>query len=327
MGCNTAPAVSTPDPVDTTITVTDHLQRSVELPSAAKRLIGTHNPSLNMIVVLDGDGSRFVGFGSKDMAYRLYDLVAPEINDVTEIGKGKNINIETIMTVKPDLIVLPVRFKDQIDQLKDIGVPSIALDVEKFDSIKDALIVVGKAIGQDERAAELVAFFNEMIAKATAVAEETTNKPTVLMLSGSSRTRVSTDSMLQNLMIETAGGVSVTAGFQSSELWADVNVEQIIAWNPEVVYLPAYADYTVEDILTDPQWKDVKAVQDKRVHQFPSKLEPWDYPVAASSLGLCWTVHNLHPDLYSFEDLMVDVDHFYQFVYGQVFTPEQLGLK
>ncbi|AOY76278.1 ABC transporter substrate-binding protein [Clostridium formicaceticum] len=312
---------------ETTITLVDHLGRTVELPTPAQRVAGTHNPSMNMIVVLDGNGSRFAGFGNKDMAYGLYDLVAPEINDVTQIGKGKNINMETVMTVKPDLIVMPVRFKDMIDQFTEIGVPSIALDVEKFDSIKDALTLVGKAIGRDERAAQLVTFFDEKIGEISAVAEKATGKPTVLMLSGSSKTSVSTDKMLQNLMVDTAGGINVTAGFQAEELWTEVNIEQIIAWNPEVIYIPAYADYTVEDILSDPQWTNVSAVQNKKVFQFPSKLEPWDYPVAASLLGLCWTCYNLHPELYSFEELMKDVNQFYQLVYGQTFTAEQLGIS
>jgi len=313
--------------IESPITLTDHLGRTVELPAPAQRVIGTHNPSMNMIVVLDGDGSRIVGFGNKDMAYGLYDLVAPEINEVTQIGKGKNINMETVMTVKPDLMVMPVRFKGLIDQFTEIGVPCIALDVEKFESIKDALMLVGKAIGQDERAEQLAAFYDEKISKISAIAEEAAEKPTVLMLSGSSKTAVSTDAMLQNLIIETAGGINVTAGFQSDELWADVNIEQIIEWNPEVIYIPTYANYTVEDILNDPQWASISAVQNKKVYKFPSKLEPWDYPVAASSLGLCWACYNLHPELYSYEDLMEDVNEYYQFVYGQTFSAEQLGIS
>lgn len=310
----------------TQITLSDHLDRTVELSAPAKRVIGTHNPSMNMVVVISGDGSRLAGFGNKDMAYGLYDLVAPEINELTQIGKGKTLNMETVLTVEPDLAVLPARFQAQADQLAEIGVPSLILSVEKFDSIKDALTLVGKALGQEERATEIVAFFDRKLSEISAVAAQATEKPTVLMLSGSSRTEVSTDAMLQNQLIETAGGVNVTAGFQAEELWTEVNIEQIIAWNPEVIYIPAYADYTVEDILQDRQWASISAVKNGRVYQFPSKLEPWDYPVAASVLGLCWTSHNLHPDLYSFESLMADVNEFYEFVYGQTFTAEQLGL-
>lgn len=223
-------------------------------------------------------------------------------------------------------MILPARFKAQIDQLKEIGVPAIALDVEKFDSIKDALTLVGKAIGQDKRAAELVAFFDKKISETGAVAAKATNKPKVLMLSSSSKTGVSTDAMLQNLMIETAGGINATAGFKADGIWPEVDMEQIISWNPEVIYVPVYASYKVEDILNDPKWANISAVQNKKVYQFPCKLEPWDYPVAASSLGLCWTCYNLHPDLYSFDQLMKDVDEYYKFVYGKTFSAEQLGL-
>lgn len=309
------------------ITLVDHIGRTVELPGPAQRVIGTHNPTMNMVVVLDGNGHRIVGFGNKDMAFGLYDLVAPEINEVTQIGRGRNINMETVMAVKPDLMMMPARFASQVPQFEEIGVPCLVLDVEKFESIKSALTLVGKATGQDERARRLNDFFDEKIKKISAIAEKAETKPTVLMLSGSSMTAVSTDAMLQNLMIETAGGINVTAGFQPDELWTDVDIEQIIAWNPEVIYIPVYADYTVEDILNDPKWSSISAVQNRRVYMFPSKLEPWDYPVASSALGLCWTCYNLHPELYSFEDLMADVDEFYQFVYGQTFSAERLGIE
>lgn len=324
-GCVETPQISGED--DTTITLVDHLGRTVELPKPAERVIATHNPSMNMVVVLDGDGSRIVGTGQKDMAYGLYEAVAPEINETTQVGQGKNLNIETVMSVEPDLFVMPARFSSLIDQMNEIGVPCLALDIEKFDSIKDGLKLVGKAIGQDKRAEEIVAFYDEMIDKMTRIAEEAEDKPTVLMLSKSSATAVSTDAMLQNLMIETAGGINVTAGFEPDAFWADVDVEQIIAWNPDVIYVPVYATYTVEDILNDPQWASISAVQNKRVYKFPSDPEPWDFPVAASALGLCWTCHNLHPELYPFEELMEDVDRYYEFVYGQTFSAEELGLE
>ena len=124
-----AGCAETPEPPPeeiSTITVVDHLGRTVELQKPAERVIGTHNPSMNMVVVLDGGGSRIAGFGNKDMAYGLYDLVAPEINEVSEIVLGKNINMETLMTVA-DLVVMPVRFKDQIGNFTEIAYPVLPL--------------------------------------------------------------------------------------------------------------------------------------------------------------------------------------------------------
>jgi len=308
------------------ITIVDQSGRTVELPQAAERVIGTHNPSMNLLISVDGNGKRIVGFGNKDMAYGLYDQVAPEVNQATSIGKGKNVNMETVASLKPDLALLPLRFQSQVEQLANLGVPAIVLDVEKYDSIKDALTMIGKAVGQEKRAQEIVAFFDSKIQKASQAAAEAKTKPTVLFLSGSSKTEVASDNMLQNQIIETAGGVPVTKGFSAQELWLQVSMEQIVKWNPEVVYLPAYASYTVDDILNDPQWANISAVKNKKVYKFPSNMEPWDYPTASASLGLCWTLYNLHPDLYTYDELMKDVNEFYQFVYGKTFTAEQLGI-
>lgn len=329
-GCGGSPAQGSATPTeqaDSKIVLTDMTGREVTLEKAAERVIGTHNPSMNMVIVLDGDGKRIAGFGNKDMAYGLYDKVAPEVNEVTSIGKGKNINMETVASVKPDLMILPKRMKDLLPKFEELNIPVIILDVEKFDSIKEALTLVGKAIGKEDRAQEIVKLYDEKVEKISGIAQKATQKPSVLMLSGSSMTSVSTDAMLQNLMIETAGGTNATAGFASDSLWAEVNTEQIIKWNPDIIYIPAYADYTVQDVLNNKDWSNIKAVKDKKVYQFPSALDPWDYPCASSMLGLCWIANNLYPDLYTQEDLMKDVDSFYQTVYGKTFTAQELGLK
>ena len=68
------------------------------------------------------------------------------------------------------------------------------------------------------------------------------------------------------------------------------------------------------------------AVQNGAVYSFPSALEPWDYPTASACLGVCWAAYNLHPDLYSYEELIEDVNALYDLIYGQTFTEEQIGI-
>ena len=91
------------------IKITDQAGREVTLAKPAEKVVGTHNPSMNMVIVLDGTGDRIAGFGNKDMAYGLYDKVWPGINEVTSIGKGKNINFETVASLTPDLAIIPAR--------------------------------------------------------------------------------------------------------------------------------------------------------------------------------------------------------------------------
>jgi iron complex transport system substrate-binding protein len=96
--------------------------------------------------------------------------------------------------------------------------------------------------------------------------------------------------------------------------------------NPEVIYIPTFASYTVEDILKNPAWGSIKAVKDRKVYRYPSILEPWDYPTPSCAAGLSWLIHNLNPGLYSLDQVLADANEYYSLVYGRTFTAEQLGI-
>ena len=99
------------------IKVTDAIGREVTLAAPATKVVGTHNPSLNTAVVIGGGGKYIAGFGNKDMARGLYEEVIDGYNDLPQIGKGKDINMETVMELGADLAILPERFASQADQL------------------------------------------------------------------------------------------------------------------------------------------------------------------------------------------------------------------
>ena len=236
-GCSSSSPTGTSSqttPKAAPITLTDHSGRTVTLEKPAQRVIGTHNPSMNMVVAIDGNGSRIAGFGMKDKAYGLYEKVAPEINKATQVGKGKDYNMETVLSVKPDLVILPKKMQALAKQFEEVSLPVLVLDVEKYDSIIDALTLVGQAIGQERKAGQITKYLKDKIAKSSKIAADAKTKPSVLVLGSSSQYNVSVDSMLQNLMIETAGGKNVTAGLKG-DFWTEVDIEQIVKWNPEII--------------------------------------------------------------------------------------------
>ena len=159
------------------------------------------------------------------------------------------------------------------------------------------------------------------------ITSQATGKQTVLFLGGSSALSVAPDAMIQTHLIEIAGGLNAVSGVSGTGNFVEVNIEQIISWNPDVIWYPAYARYTAEDLLNDPAWSNINAVKNKKVFAFPSQVEPWDQPTAALALGIAWATHNLHPDLYTLDEIMADVDNYYNMVYGKTFTGEQLGIK
>ncbi|MCL2167270.1 MAG: ABC transporter substrate-binding protein, partial [Clostridiales bacterium] len=322
--------VNTAGASGTSVTITDIVNRSVTLPKPATKLVGTHNPTLNIAIILGGGGKYLVGFGNKNMAGNLYQYVYPELaNDVPQIGMGRNVNIESCIAVGADLAILPQRFADEASVFENAGIPAAVIlpNNESFETIKSSITLLGTLLGEDKRAAEINAYFDGKINAAKEIAGKAGSQAKAIYLGSSSKLSVANGAMLQSLMMETAGAINVAKDVAGSGDFIEVSVEEIIGWNPDIIYIPAYASYTVEDILTDAAWSSIQAVKDKKVFVFPSALEPWDYPTPSTSMGLMWLINNLYPELYSMDQVLNDANEYYELVYGQRFTAEQLGLS
>ncbi len=317
------------EPTAEPIVIVDVIGREVTLQQPATKLVGTHNPTLNAAAVLGGGGQYLVGFGSKSMGRALYEQVIEGFDDMPEVGKGSKINMESVIASGADLVILPERHQDLVPQFEAANIPVLVIldSTESFETIQQTLNILGMAVGESEKAEKIGAFLSSQLENVQNLLKDTTEKPSVLFLGSSSALSVAPGSMIQTSMIEAAGGVNAVSGVEGLGGFVDVSIEQIIAWDPDVIWFPQYSDYTAEDLLNDPAWSSLSAVQNKRVYEFPSRLEPWDQPTAAVALGIDWALHSLHPDLYSFEALMKSVDEFYTIVYDKSFTAEQLGIE
>jgi iron complex transport system substrate-binding protein len=314
---------------DNPIVITDVIGREVSLEKPATKLVGTHNPTLNAAVVLGGGGKYLVGFGNKEMSRGLYEQVIDSYDDLVQIGKGSTINFESVVAAGADLAILPERNQDLVPQFEEINLPAVVIldSTESFETVKQTLTLLGQVLGENERAEQITAFLDAQLEQAQTLLKDTTERPSVLFLGASSQLSVAPAAMIQTSLIEAGGGTNAVSGVEGTGSFIEVNIEQIVAWNPDVIWYPAYSDYTMEDLLNDPTWSSINAIKNKQVFEFPSLLEPWDQPTAAVALGVDYALYSLHPDLYNLDSLMQDVDAFYTLVYGKTFTKEQLGIK
>ncbi len=311
------------------IIITDVIGREVTLEKPAEKLVGTHNPTMNAAVVLGGGGKYLVGFGNKEMSRGLYEQVIDSYDDLAQIGKGSNINFESVIAAGADLAILPERFQDLVPQFEEVNIPAVVIldSTESFDTVKQTLTLLGQALGEAERAEQITAFLDAQLENAQTLLKDTTERPSVLFLGGSSPLSVAPAAMIQTSLIEAGGGINAVSGVEGTGSFIEVNIEQIVAWNPDVIWFPAYSDYTSEDLINDPAWSSINAIKNQKVFEFPSLLEPWDQPTAAVALGVDYALYSLHPDLYDMDSLMQDVNEFYALVYGKTFTKEQMGIK
>jgi iron complex transport system substrate-binding protein len=130
-------------------------------------------------------------------------------------------------------------------------------------------------------------------------------------------TLVAAGTSVSNNLIEMIKGINPAS--EAPQTYSDVSIEQIIAWNPDVIFIWGHAGYTAESILESAQWKSVRAVTEGRVYKAP-KWSNWSPGVATVVL---WMAVKTYPD--SFKDVNFGqvCDGFYREVYGIPFEKVQ----
>ncbi|MER9158372.1 hypothetical protein [Mesorhizobium sp. M0778] len=94
---------------------------------------------------------------------------------------------------------------------------------------------------------------------------------------------------------EPAGGVSVSDDGRSQEVLS-FNIEQVLAWNPDVILVPQLKD--VEKVFGNPLLKDVRAVATWRVFPLPVVAHRWGNRTAEQPLTVLWVARTINPEVF-----------------------------
>ena len=126
-------------------------------------------------------------------------------------------------------------------------------------------------------------------------------------------------SWMQTTQVEQAGGVPVWADANPGGGWTKVGLEQVAAWDADVILLVSYfrsVDEVTAELKADPQWQALRAVQAGKLYGFPGDYYSWDQPDTRWILGQMWLAKTLHPDLFSDLDLQAELLEFYSTLYA-----------
>jgi iron complex transport system substrate-binding protein len=100
--------------------------------------------------------------------------------------------------------------------------------------------------------------------------------------------------------------------------WVIVNLEQIAAWDPDIVFLIDYsgnASAVKEQIIVNPILSQFRAVKQDKFFAFAYDFYSWDQPDTRWILGLQWLATKIHPDLTGEIDMLSEVESFYSELY------------
>ena len=299
------------------VTVTDHAGREVVIEEEPQKLVSGYYISTSLLIALDLD-EKLVGIEAKANKRAIYQLAAPELMDLPNVGTAKEFDLEGCAALEPDLVILPLKLKNAVETLENLGIDVLLVNPENQELLTGMINMIAAATNTEESAAELLGFTaaqEAYLAKTLAGVEA----PSVYLAGNSSMLSTAGNAMYQSDMIRLAGGVNVAAEIKDT-YWVEIDYEQLLAWNPDYIILASDATYTVADVLADPNLASCAAVVSGNVYQMPSKAEAWDSPVPSGILGALWLANVLHNDLLTDADCAAKIDEYYETFYDFTYS-------
>ena len=315
---------TTPTPKDTSIVVTDGLGREVKISGPVKRISTNYGIATHMIFAL-GMQDKLVGIDGPSQNNEFFKALLPASDTMATGGSPKDVNIEQVLALKPDLVLVPGRNQELVKSLEQRGLTVFGVIAEDFGQLKQSMLSLGTAVGKEEQARAYVKYYDDTV---KFVAERNsklkdTQLPLVYLVGPMGSLSTCSADMYQNFLIKQCGGKNAGEELKADAAgkgWVEISAEQLLKWNPDFILVPQYSGSTPEDIYNDSRFQGLKAVKDKQVLWFPSKLNPWDYPSPQAVLGIKWLAKTLHPDIYKDVDMTAEANKFFQQFYNKSFT-------
>ncbi|MFW5885833.1 MAG: ABC transporter substrate-binding protein [Halanaerobium sp.] len=302
---------------------TDMMGREITVPDEVNRVVTTYKSATQFVLALNA-GDRLVGVSAKTDKQPLFVNLKPELKDLPQVGSKRNgINLETTLSVEPDLVILyPHRDAvETAEKLEEQGVTALIINPESLEQIRETTELLGKVLNKEKQAEEVLAAYNKIDNLTKKTAELSDSEKKKIYFANSEFTDSVGSEMMQTALIENAGGINPAAELKSG--FITVSAENILDWNPELVIVSQYFNGDLDKLAEENKYQNISAFKNNELYRVPSKLEPWDFPSPSSFIAQLWLAQKAYPAEYQDLNYQKEVNQFYQTLYGKTF--EELG--
>ncbi|MFF2244083.1 ABC transporter substrate-binding protein [Arthrobacter sp. NPDC058130] len=201
-------------------------------------------------------------------------------------------NVESIRALNPDVVVQwsDAHLTAPLEQagMKVLGITNTGTqeDVDTWTSLFATLL------GRPDRAVQIKARSDEKLKsiQAEAAARGTGGPGIIYFNRFSGGLKVAGNGSYNDFYIKLVGGHNPATGPQGlqGKGMVGVDVEQVLAWDPEVILLGNFDEAMPADLYGNPVWQSVSAVRSHRVYKVPLGGYRWDPPGQESQLMWRW---------------------------------------
>ncbi|MEW9121963.1 MAG: ABC transporter substrate-binding protein [Thermotaleaceae bacterium] len=313
--------------------VIDQNSAEVILPDEINRVVMTALPLPSIYALTNEPIQKIVGMhpGSKGaIENSIMGTMYPDLLSIeSTFIEGTDINIEELLKLAPDLVFYWADYANQTKQLAEAGIPAIGVTTQGNGDVlltlSSWLEIMGDVFEKTGEVKSVIQYgektLQEIDAKIKDIPEEERLKGLFLFHHSTQEIVVPGTGHYGDYWLEATGGKNVA---KEIDVTANVNMEQIYQWNPEVIYISSFTTTLPEDLYNNSipgqDWSKIDAVKNKRVYKEPVGVYRWYPPSGDAPLMLKWMANHQYPELFNYnmeEELKAYYKAFYDFDLSQ----------
>lgn len=351
--CGGAPAPETTVPTETagetapettaaptTHTVVDHLDNAVEVPYEVNRIVVCDiYPLPSALTVFFDSAEKIVGMPAPSMtaaANGLLGQLYPQILDAqTGFIDGSTINMEELLKLQPDVVFYSASQPQEGEQLRNAGIPALAVSVNKWqynaiETLNNWIDLLSQVFPENDKTQVVREYSDKMydLVQQRVSDLDEADRQRVFFLFQYTDTNMLTSGrqFFGQWWADAIGAVNVAQELEKDNSVA-VNMEQVYAWNPSLIFVTNFTKFGPEDLYNNTvgtyDWSAVDAVKNHQVYKMPLGMYRSYTPGVDTPVTLLWLAKSAYPQLFNDIDLIAETKAYYQEVFGIALTDEQ----
>ncbi len=305
------------------IKVEDFRGKTIKLSKPAERVVCLIESALTGIYMLK-QGDKVIGISTNVYSegyyysdtFRYYAALDERIKSkkIPAVGNWESVNIEKILSLKPDLIIIWASQKDAIQTFEKLGIPVYGVFITKVDDVFKEIKDFGLMLDARERAQELIGYVKKEIKEIENIAKKIKNhKKVFFSWAQHSFLQTSCKGSIIDEIISKVGGINICGNIEAES--QSLTMEKLLKLNPDVIIMWYAKALSPEDIKRNNQYRAINAVKSGSIYQFDDTFffDLWTLKFIYSMKFIAKAVY---PEFYKFE-LDKEKKKTMQFLYGK----------
>lgn len=252
------------------------------------------------------------------------------------MGQKVTANMEDIVKISPDVVIYMTVITDitgskpgdsTADQIQEqTGKPVIVMD-SSFAKMSECYKLLGDYLGVKERGEKLAKYCDNKKEEISNIINKIPEDKKVNVYYAEGKGGLSTDpagsphtEVLDFIKVKNVADVGMTGGQGMTQ----VSMEQVLKWNPSLILVNAFNAENYKEIMTNPSWSKIKAVENKKIYLTPTVPFNWfdRPPNIMRILGIQWSASVFYPE-YVQIDLKKEIKEFFALFYNVELSDEE----